>query len=207
MQGTSLLLAFAVTEIVASVMPGPAVLSVASIALTGSLRGMAGAVAGINATNLIWYVMVGVGLVALVQHFPLLFAILRWVGTAYLLWLGIQTWRHPVHLAVSKGRDRKGFRRGFTSAAAVQISNPKALVFFTVFLPPFIDMRHAVAPQLALLATIGVSIEVVVLVFYGLLAYGVGRLALSPHTEIWIARGSGAILIAIALAMALSRTI
>ncbi len=205
MQGSGLLLAFAATEIVASFMPGPAVLSVASIALTGSLRGMAGAVAGINVTNLLWYVMVGAGLIALVHSFPFLFIVLRWVGTAYLLWLGIQTWRHPTHFSVREGQPRKGFWRGFTSAAAVQISNPKALVFFTVFLPPFIDIHQPVPVQLMTLAIIGISIEVIALCFYGMLAYQVGRLVMSPQTEIWIARGSGAILIAIALAMALSR--
>lgn len=207
MQGSSLLLAFAATEIVASFMPGPAVLTVASIALSGSLRGMAGAVAGINATNLLWYVMVGVGLIALVHSFPLAFVLLRWIGTAYLLWLGIQTWRHPTHLSMREGQQRKGFTRGFASAAAVQISNPKALVFFTVFLPPFIDLHRPVAPQLVTLAIIGISIEVIALCCYGLLAYHVGKLVLPPRTESWIARGSGAILIAIALAMALSRTL
>jgi len=207
MQGSDLLLAFAATELVASFMPGPAVLSVASIALTGSLRGVAGAIAGINATNLLWYALVGAGLVAIVHSFPFLFVALRWIGTGYLLWLGIQTWRHPAHLAVGRERRRIGFRRGFSGAVAVQASNPKALVFFTVFLPPFIDIHHPVAPQLVTLAIIGVSLEVLALWLYGLMAWRVGRLALSARAELWIARGSGAILIAIALAMALSRTV
>lgn len=207
MQGDNLLLAFAATELVASFMPGPAVLSVASIGLTGSLRGVAGAVAGINITNMLWYAMVGAGLVALVHEFPYLFIVLRWVGTAYLFWLGIQTWRHPVHLAMAGARPRTGFWRGFAGATAVQISNPKALLFFTVFLPPFIDMHHPVTPQLIRLAMIGIGIEVVALGFYGSLAWRVGRLALSAEAERWIARGSGTILIAIAVAMALSRAL
>lgn len=207
MQGDNLLLAFAATELVASFMPGPAVLSVASIALTGSLRGVAGAVVGINVTNMLWYAMVGAGLVALVHGFPHLFTVLRWVGTAYLFWLGVQTWRHPAHLAVASGRRRTGFWRGFAGAVAVQISNPKALAFFTVFLPPFIDTHHPVSPQIVKLAIIGIGIEVVALWFYGLLAWRVGRLALSVEAERWIARGSGSILIAIAVAMALSRAL
>ncbi len=205
--GDNLLLAYAITEVVACVMPGPAVLSVASIGLTGSLRGLAGAIAGINASNILWYAMVGAGLVALVHGFPELFLILRWAGIAYLLWLGVQTWRHPAHLAIASGlRKHIGFRRGFIGAVAVQLSNPKALVFFTVFLPPFIDVRHPVTPQLVRLALIGISLEILALTTYGLLAWRLGKLAMSPQAERWIARGSGAILIAIAVAMALSGT-
>lgn len=205
MQGSNLLLAYAATELVACLMPGPAVLSVASIGLSGSLRGMAGAIAGINASNILWYIMVGAGLIALIHSFPELFVILRWAGTAYLLWLGVQTWRHPAHLSISGERKRIGFRRGFAGAVAVQLSNPKALVFFTVFLPPFIDLHQPVAPQLVRLAAIGITLEVMALATYGLLAWRLGRLAMSAEAERRIARTSGAILIAIAVAMALSR--
>lgn len=206
MQGDNLLLAWTVTELVACLTPGPAVLSVMSIGLTGSLRGMIGAIAGINVSNLIWYMMVGAGLVALVHAAPGLFVVLRWAGTAYLFWLGIQTWRSHVTLATSGQGPRIGIRRGFAGAVAVQLSNPKALVFFTVFLPPFIDLHRAVAPQIATLAAIGVTMEVAALGMYGFIAWRIGRIALSPRAERIFARVSGAILIAIAVAMALSRT-
>lgn len=206
MQGDNLLLAWTVTELVACLTPGPAVLSVMSIGLTGSLRGMIGAIAGINVSNLIWYMMVGAGLVALVHAAPGLFVVLRWAGTAYLFWLGIQTWRSHVTLATSGQGPRIGIRRGFAGAVAVQLSNPKALVFFTVFLPPFIDLNRAVAPQIATLAAIGVTMEVAALGMYGFIAWRIGRIALSPRAERIFARVSGAILIAIAVAMALSRT-
>jgi len=205
MQATNLLLAYAVTELVACLMPGPAVMTVTGIALTGSLRGMAGAIAGINFSNIIWYSMVGAGLVALVHAAPGLFIALRWAGTAYLFWLGVQTWRSHITLAGTRKRQHIGAWRGFAGAVAVQLSNPKALIFFTVFLPPFIDVRHAVAPQIITLAVIGVTMETMALGGYGLLAYRLGRLALSERAEKRIAHISGAILMAIALAMALSR--
>lgn len=200
-----LLLAYALTELVACLTPGPAVLSVMSVGLTGSLRGMFAAIAGINFSNLIWYLMVGAGLMALVHAAPGLFVALRWAGTAYLFWLGIQTWRSHVTLAVTGQAPRIGIKRGFLGAVAVQLSNPKAFVFFTVFLPPFIDLHRPVAPQIAILAAIGVTMEIAALSMYGLLAFRLGRLALTATAERWIARISGAILMAIAVAMALSR--
>lgn len=202
----NLLIAFTLTDLVACLAPGPAVLSVMSIGLSGSLRGMFAAIAGINVSNLIWYTMVGAGLVALAHTAPGLFLVLRWAGILYLFWLGVQTWRSHITLATSAQGPRIGIRRGFAGAVALQLSNPKAFVFFTVFLPPFIDVRHPVTPQIILLASIGVTIEVAVLSMYGHLAYRVGQLAMSPRTERLIARVSGAILMGIAAAMALSRS-
>lgn len=204
---TNLLLAFALTDMVACLTPGPAVLSVMSIGLSGSLRGMFAAIAGINVSNLIWYAMVGAGLVALAHTAPGLFLVLRWAGIVYLFWLGFQTWRSHITLATSAQGPRIGIRRGFAGAMAVQLSNPKAFVFFTVFLPPFVDLKHSVAPQLVLLASIGVAMEVSALTMYGLLAYRMGQMAMSRRTERLMARISGAILMGIAVAMALSRTV
>ncbi|MEZ5711980.1 MAG: LysE family translocator [Sphingobium sp.] len=204
-EAAQLLIAYALTELVACLIPGPAVMSVMGIALTGSLRGMFGAIGGIIFSNLIWYTMVGLGLVALVRTAPLLFEILGWAGIAYLFWMGWDTWRSHISLAAKAERRVTGAWRGFSSAVAVQLSNPKALVFFTVFLPPFIHIDRPVAPQIAILALIGCAIEIMALGTYGSLAYRLGKLALSSRAEKWIAHISGAILIAIAVAMALSR--
>ncbi len=200
-----LLLAYAITDLIACLTPGPAVATVSGIALAGSLRGMAGAIAGINTGNALWYVMVGTGLVALVERAPVVLAVLGWAGIAYLFWLGVQTWREKAHLETRRTRGDIGAWRGFTGAIAVQLSNPKALLFFTVFLPPFIDIQRAVAPQLVVLAAIGISLEVLVLTGYGLLAYRLGALSLSSAAEQRAARISGAIFITIAIAMAMVR--
>ena len=200
-----LLAAYAITDLIACLMPGPAVATISGIALSGSLRGMAGAIAGINAGNALWYVMIGTGLVALIDRAPLLFTLLGWAGIAYLLWLGVQTWCAHAHLETKRARERIGAWKGFVGALAVQLSNPKALLFFTVFLPPFVDMHKPVAPQLAILAAIGLVIEAAVLAGYGLLAYRLGALSLSAEREKRVARLSGTLFITIALGMALMR--
>lgn len=204
-QSTHLLLAYAITDLVACLMPGPAVAAVSSIALSGSLRGMAGAIAGINAGNILWCIMVGTGLVALMKSAPILFTLLGWAGIAYLLWLGIQTWRSHAHLEMQRGRAPISFGKGFSGAVAVQLSNPKALVFYTVFLPPFLDMSQPIALQLVVLCVIGLALEALVLAGYGLLAYRLGGLSLSVHAERRMAHVSGAVLMAIALGMAWMR--
>lgn len=205
MGADNLLLAYALTDLVACLMPGPAVMTVMSIALTGSLRGMTAAIVGINFGNMLWYVMVGAGLIVLAHSVPTLFEILRWAGIAYLLWLGVQTWRSHARLRMTRLRGAEiGLRRGFAGAVAIQLANPKALLFFTVFLPPFIDLGQPIAPQLLALATIGISLEILVLSGYGLIAYRLGQVALSHNAEKGIARISGAIFVAVAVGMALT---
>lgn len=197
-----LLMLFVLTDLLACLTPGPAVLAVTSHALGGSIRGTIGAIAGINLGNLVWFIMAGAGLAALVSAAPTLFMLLRWFGIAYLVYLGIMTWRGG-HALSFEGRQRgAGFLRGLVSAMAVQLSNPKALLFFTVFLPPFIDTRAPMLPQIAALASISVMLETSTLAGYSALAYRVGRLALSSSAAQWIGRGSGALLLAAAANLA-----
>lgn len=204
-EAAHLLAVYAITDLIACLMPGPAVAFVSGIALSGSLRGMAGAIAGINVANALWYTMVGTGLVALIDRAPVVFALLGWAGIGYLLWLGVQTWRAQAHLEAKRAREKIGAWRGFAGAMAVQLSNPKAMLFFTVFLPPFIDVHRPIAPQLLVLAAIGITLEILVLTGYGLLAYRLGALSLSPVAERTVARVSGTVFILVALGMALMR--
>lgn len=197
-----LLLLYALTDLMACLTPGPAVLTVTSHALGGSWRGVIGAVVGINLGNIIWYALVGAGLGALFAAAPTLFAVLRWLGIGYLLWLGLQNWR-SAHALSFEGRTKGiGFARGLFSAIAVQLSNPKALLFFSVLLPPFLDLRRPMAPQIVQLAAIGVTIEIVTLLGYALLAHRLGRLAMDRGTAHWIGRTSGTMLIGAALGLA-----
>lgn len=109
------------------------------------------------------------------------------------------------HLAVQQERARISAWRGFSTGVAVQLSNPQALVFFTVFLPPFVNVDRPVAPQLLVLAIIGIATEIMVLTGYGLLAYKLGGLSLSTRSEKRLGHIQGALLIAIGLGMAMLR--
>ncbi len=198
-----LLLLYAFTDLIACLTPGPAVLTVASHALAGSRRGAAGAIAGINAGNLIWFALAGAGLSAVVAAWPGLFAALRWIGIAYLLWIGVQAWRQSDGaLAFKAAGEKAGFRRGLLSAAAVQLSNPKALLFFTVILPPFLNPAAPILPQIASLAVIGVTIEASCLTLYAVMAWRLGRYTASRATNRLVNRGSGGLLILAALGIA-----
>ena len=104
--------------------------------------------------------MFGIG--ALLQTSLVWLTVLKWLGGAYLVWLGIQVWRAPaigVELQVRAG-ERGGwslFRQGALSA----MTNPKGILFFAAFLPQFIDPARSLVVQFALMAGTFAAIEVV----------------------------------------------
>lgn len=162
---------------VMAITPGPANLFAVA---TGMEKGRASAligVVGMNAATLVWFGAAALGLGALVAAFPQVFRLIAVLGALYVAWLGIKALRgafataaEPDHIEVRRGRS--ALIDGFT----VQIANPKAILFFTAVLPPFLDMNRPVAPQLALfaLATIGMDL-------LSMSAYGLGGAALADR--------------------------
>jgi threonine/homoserine/homoserine lactone efflux protein len=104
--------------------------------------------------------MFGIG--ALIRSSIAWLTVLKWVGGAYLVWLGIQVWRSPP-LHVDMGGVRAGadgwsmFRQGALSAA----TNPKGLLFFTAFLPQFIDPARNLVIQFLVMAGTFIATEIV----------------------------------------------
>jgi threonine/homoserine/homoserine lactone efflux protein len=101
------------------------------------------------------------GIGALIKSSLVWFTVLKWLGGAYLVWLGIQVWRSPplaVELGVGRPPASAGalFRQGALSAA----TNPKGLLFFTAFLPHFIDPGRSLVLQFVVLAGTFVATEV-----------------------------------------------
>jgi threonine/homoserine/homoserine lactone efflux protein len=124
--------------------------------------------------------LLGVGLVAVASvlgaatvllQYPPLFTAFKWGGGAYLVWLGIEMWRSkgtlaiPEAGAVARAPHRSQLAmQGFVTA----IANPKGWAFFIALLPPFLDFRQPMTPQLSLLLAIILSMELCCLVLYAM---------------------------------------
>lgn len=146
-------LVFLVSSIGLSLSPGPnSLLVLTHGALHGSRKTLFTIFGGVlGFVAIIALCMFGIG--ALLKSSVLWLTVLKWVGGAYLVWLGIQVWRSPpIAVAVSTGPTEANgwslFRQGFLSAA----TNPKGLLFFSAFLPQFIDPHRGLVPQFAVVA-------------------------------------------------------
>jgi threonine/homoserine/homoserine lactone efflux protein len=152
-----LLAAFFLITVVLVVTPGPIVTLVIA---TGTREGIGAGlttVAGTTLGNAILLAAIASGLSWVVNNMAILFEVMRWVGAAYLVWLGIQAWRRAGDIATtSVPRGQVHFWRGF----AVALSNPKTIAFFTAFLPQFVDPALPVERQLAVMCAVSVLLAV-----------------------------------------------
>ena len=189
---------------VMAITPGPA--NVFAIA-TGAEKGKAAAligVAGMNAASLAWFAAAALGLGALILAFPQAFRMIAYAGAAYVAWLGLKSL-----MAASRGGQalspvtvrlgRSAFRDGF----AVQISNPKALLFFTAVLPPFLDPHRPLPAQLAAFAVATIAFDVMSMSAYGLGGAALARRMDEPRFRRGFQIGVGLLLITAATLMAL----
>ena len=189
---------------VMAVTPGPANLFAVA---TGVEKGRASAlvgVVGMNAATLVWFGAAALGLGALVKAFPGVFRVIAVVGAIYVAWLGLKaltgafrTAAEPDHVVVRRGRS--AFIDGFT----VQIANPKAILFFTAVLPPFIDVARPVAPQLALFAVAAIGMDMLSMSAYALSGAALSRRMQQPRFRRGFGVFVGLLLLAAALLIVL----
>ncbi|MGH7354605.1 MAG: LysE family translocator [Candidatus Rokuibacteriota bacterium] len=203
-------LLFALTETALCFTPGPAVLLVVSQGLARGARASIWSNLGILGGNTLYFVLSATSLGAVLIASYELFAVIRWVGAAYLIWLGVAVIRgRSAVLSVVPSSTRSDTtvraRRMFVNGFVLQAANPKALVFFTALLPQFIDPRGSMITQVAILAVTSVVIEFCVLLAYGALAGRMTTLAARPPFATLANRLAGSMLVAAGVSTATLR--
>jgi homoserine/homoserine lactone efflux protein len=201
-------LLFCVTETVLCFTPGPAVLLVVSLALSrGGRAAMAGSL-GILGANALYFGLSATSLGAILVASWHLFFLVKWLGAAYLIWLGLRMMLTPhsrSEPAAPSGHRDGSTRRSFALGFLTQGANPKALVFFTAILPQFVDARGAVGFQLFVLGVSSVVIELVVLSVYVAMCQAGRGWARHPRLSIPLQRAGGLLLVGTGVQLAAIR--
>lgn len=156
---------------VMAVTPGPANLFAIATGVAQGPRAALLGVAGMNAATLVWFAAAALGLGALVTAFPDQFHLLAIAGAIYVGWLGFKAWAaawRGAPAAAGKAELAQPNRAPFLRGFAVQIANPKAILFFTAVLPPFLDPSRPAAPQLGAFAVATIGLDVLAMGAYGL---------------------------------------
>jgi threonine/homoserine/homoserine lactone efflux protein len=184
--------------------PGPANLfAVATGVRDGKAAALLG-MTGMNAATLVWFGAASLGLGALVAAFPNQFRWIAIAGGLYVAWLGIQAIRGTGHAPGDPGKAHLTRRGPLVDGFMVQIANPKAVLFFTAVLPPFLDSTRPLAHQLALFAVATIGLDAITMSAYGLSGAALTRRMTEPHFARafgWISGG----LLLIAAAMIIFR--
>lgn len=151
-------------------------------------------------------VLTAIGLGALLAASEIWFTALKWIGAAYLIWLGI---RMAMSGAEAWARKPEGAQGGLGLSARqeflVAATNPKAIIIFTAFFPQFIAPGSDFAGQVLIMGGAFLVMEAAAALIYAFLGVRLGRLARSPRSFRWIARGSGAALVGSGILLAASR--
>jgi threonine/homoserine/homoserine lactone efflux protein len=207
MMSLDLYLSYLVAALIVIAAPGPDSLNSLAIGISrGRREGVAYALGvGVGClTHTVWAML---GISAIVAASATLFNVIKWIGVAYLVWLGIQSLRSRGSIAAmsdapqNNGNAMQRFRQGVLTNAL----NPKVMMFFLAFLPQFVDPQHgaAVIWQLGLM---GLTFTVITAVAYSALAWSAGsvgaRLVRQPRIGLWLERATGIVFIAMATRLA-----
>lgn len=182
MTTTSWLL-FAATEAALSLSPGPAVMLVVGCGIAHGWRRSLCATLGILCANGVYFTLSATGVGTLIAASGQLFAVIRWIGAGYLIYLGLMAiFGKPSPLTISNqtGKPRGGMAI-FRSALLLQLANPKALLMFVAILPQFIDPAAPIGPQMLILAALSIVPEFCILLGYGMLAARASNWATQPR--------------------------
>jgi threonine/homoserine/homoserine lactone efflux protein len=155
-----LYLAFVLASVVLIVIPGPnAALIVANSVAHGGRFGLL-TVAGTSSAVVVHLTLTVLGASVVLNFLAASFDWLRWLGVAYLVWLGIAAWRAPAADLTRIGPQARSARLIFARGFLVGLTNPKTLLFYGAFLPQFIMPGPTASDQLLLLAVtfLGVAI-------------------------------------------------
>jgi len=144
------------------------------------------------------------GVASIMLNYPDIFEALKWVGGAYLAYIGVNMWRSKGKMSIGENKQNDVSRYSlFTQGLVTAIANPKGWAFMISLLPPFISVDRDVAPQLIVLLSVIMLTE-----FTSMMAYATGgkslRIFLSQGDNIkWMNRIAGSLMVGVGFWLAL----
>ena len=165
-------LAFLAAALVIAVSPGPGAVLSMSTGLRYGYAAALRAIAGLQIALLLQLCVVALGLGAVLTTSEAAFAVVKFAGAAYLIWLGVQKWRSPPEPIGGDGEGQRvqSRRQLYAQGILVNLTNPKAIVFIAALVPQFIVPDQPQWPQFAIIGATMVAVDTMVMSCYALLA-------------------------------------
>ncbi|GAB5510864.1 MAG: LysE family translocator [Hyphomicrobiales bacterium] len=199
-----LYISYVVACFVVLAVPGPTILLVISYALSQGRRAALSTVVGVGFGDAIAVTVSLAGLGAIMATSATAFAVVKWVGAAYLIYLGIKMWRTQPQLSLTDQPEVSG-RKMTIHTTLVTALNPKGIAFFIAFLPHFLNPAAPAAPQLVILGATFVVLGVVNAALYAVFAAHLRARITRPSTLKWANRAGGTMLLGAGLITATLR--
>lgn len=191
-------LAFATASAILVAIPGPTVLLVISYALAHGRKSAMATVLGVGLGDFTSMTCSVVGLGAFLLASATLFTVLKWIGAAYLIYMGIKLWRVRVAAVEEEDAEKTTETRPwriFAHAYIVTALNPKGIIFFIAFLPQFLDTALPIVPQLLVAEVTFLVLAVTNASLYALMAAAARKTIRKPVIQRRVNRVGGSLLI------------
>ncbi|KAA6485209.1 LysE family translocator [Agrobacterium sp. SHOUNA12C] len=192
-------LAFVAASAVLLAIPGPTILLVISYALGHGRKATTATVAGVALGDFTAMTASMLGLGALLAASAAIFTGLKWIGAAYLIYLGIKLWRVPVSKRSADAEDTETAKerplRIFLHTYAVTALNPKSIIFFVAFLPQFLDTSKPIAFQMIVFEVTFLALATLNATTYGLMASMARKTIRKPSVQRLVNRTGGTLMI------------
>jgi threonine/homoserine/homoserine lactone efflux protein len=169
--------------------PGPAVLYIVATSVESGRRAGLLSVAGVHVGSLVHVAAACAGLSALIVSSAIAFSTVKYVGAAYLVYVGIRKWLEKDESVELPIRPARSGRRVFMQGVVVNVLNPKTALFFLAFLPQFVDRDRTVWTQIAVLGLVWVALGLLSDGSYALAGGTIGGLIRRRRKAVRIASG------------------
>ena len=194
--------AFVAASTILLIIPGPTVLLVVSYALGQGWRAALPMAVGVALGDFTAMTLSMIGVGALLATSAGLFTALKWLGAAYLVWLGIKLWRAGGTLEAEPRTDRASAVKMLGHAWLVTALNPKSITFFVAFLPQFLNPEASFLTQMLVFETTFLVLAFANALGYAMIASRARRFAGNATAISWFNRAGGTLLIGAGLATA-----
>ena len=176
--------------------PGPTILLVISYSLIRGRQAVFALVLGVGLGDVVAMILSFIGVGLLLQTVTIAFQFLKWIGAAYLIWLGIRMWRSASESTeLAAITDNKVWHAIMANAFVITALNPKSIVFFLAFLPQFINSEKPFITQSLILGSTFLILAIISVLFYSMLASFTGQQMQLSLIHRWTNRIGGSLLI------------
>ncbi|MEM1051987.1 MAG: LysE family translocator [Pseudomonadota bacterium] len=195
---------FALTTFVVVITPGPAAITIATQSSGNGVWRTQAAITGVAGANVVFFILSATGISASIIASETLFAIIKWVGVAYLSYLGLSALLN-VGAGLQVGQaDRTPVHTLFAKGFLVEFANPKALLYFAAILPQFVDPTLPILPQFVIMGLATLVFDFAAYSAYAALGSSIARSGVKPVTVRWLNRIAGGALLFSAVRIAKS---
>ncbi|MBF0815358.1 LysE family transporter [Microbacterium paludicola] len=189
-----------------SLTPGAGAVNTMSNAIASGWRRSLWGILGQQVALVVHIVIVAAGVGVLVASSPILFEVIRYAGAAYLIYLGVRQFLARPQDATEDGSAilvRESAWSMFRRGLLVNLTNPKAIVFFLAFVPQFIRPDQPLIPQYTVLSATVVAIDIAVMWFvFAIAARGLARLTRTPSGQKILGRIFGSLFVGVGVLLA-----